>query len=113
MALRPRVFVWEGKISEVSTKKQDRLLREGEGLPGVTMARRPWAIDEYEALFRNNPPTEPAAPTGQVLTSTAQLLGRSPGAVAAQWVDVRSAVINSRTAASSQLIGYLRRPGWI
>ena len=74
---------------------------------------RPWTIQEYEVLFRENRPTRPSRPAGQTLANLAKVLERSPGAVSAQWDDARSAVLNSQTAASAQLIGNLRREGLI
>lgn len=73
----------------------------------------PWTTTDYERLFRDHPPTEPHAPRGEDLDALATTLQRSTGAVRAQWDDARSAVLNSQTAASTQLIGYLRRRGWL
>ena len=73
----------------------------------------PWTTTDYERLFRDHPPTEPQAPRGEDLESLATTLRRSTGAVRAQWDDARSAVLNSQTAASTQLIGYLRWRGWL
>ena len=73
----------------------------------------PWTTGDYECLFRDHPPTEPNAPGGDDLEALATTLRRSTGAVRAQWSDARSAVLNSQTAASSQLLGYLRRRGWL
>jgi hypothetical protein len=74
---------------------------------------RPWTIREYEALFRENPPTKPQQSAGQTLANLAKDLKRNPGVVSAQWADARSAVLSSETEASAQLIGYLRREGLI
>jgi hypothetical protein len=73
---------------------------------------RSWTIREYVRLFRDYPPNQPNAPAGRELEDLAVDLGRSTGAVLAQWNDGRSAVLNQRAAASSQLIGYLRRERW-
>ena len=74
---------------------------------------KPWTLGEYEELFRNHPPTQPTGPNGVALAKVAKAIGRTPGAVSAQWGDARSAVLGSATAASTQLIGYLRRQGWL
>lgn len=73
----------------------------------------PWTTSEYERLFKEHPPSEPHAPSGAALDGLAAEFGRSRGAVSAQWNDARSAVLNSQTAASAQLLGYLRRQGWL
>ena len=59
------------------------------------------------------PPTEPHAPAGDDLERLADAFERSPKAVHALWDDARSAVLNNQTAASMQLLGYLRRRGWL
>ena len=74
---------------------------------------QPWTTGEYERLFRDCPPTERHAPSREVLDELAAASGRSAKAVLAQWDDARSAVLKSQTAASSQLLGYLRRRGWL
>ena len=72
-----------------------------------------WTLSEYDRLFRDHPPTEPTAPHGDDLARIARDLDRSTGAIAAQWADARSAVLESTTAASEQLLGYLQRQGWL
>ena len=72
-----------------------------------------WTTSEYERLFRDYPPTEPHAPAGDDLERLADSFERSPKAVFAQWDDARSAVLDNQTAASAQLLGYLRRRGWL
>ena len=72
-----------------------------------------WTLSEYDRLFRDNPPTEASAPHGDALARIARELDRSTGAIAAQWNDARSAVLNSKTAASEQLLGYLERRAWL
>jgi hypothetical protein len=72
-----------------------------------------WTSSEYDGLFRDHPPTEPSAPHGPDLTSIGQEMARATGAVAAQWGDARSAVLGNKTAASEQLLDYLKRRGWI
>jgi hypothetical protein len=74
---------------------------------------KPWIEPDYDRLFRDHPPTEPSAPRGDDLARLAAELGRSTGAITAQWDDARSAVLRSRTAASEGLLGYLARGGWL
>jgi hypothetical protein len=73
----------------------------------------PWTISQYDLLFRDRAPTQPHAPAGTDLDELAGAFGRSAKAVLAQWDDARSAVLDNRTAASAQLVGYLRRRGWL
>ena len=74
---------------------------------------QPWTTREYDRLFRDHPPTEPNAPSGDALDELAAASDRSAKAIYAQWGDARSAVLNNQTAASGQLLGYLRRRGWL
>jgi hypothetical protein len=74
---------------------------------------QPWTTREYDRLFRDHPPTQPHAPLGGELDALASEFGRSTKAVFAQWDDARSAVLDNQTAASGQLLGYLRRRGWL
>ena len=74
---------------------------------------QPWTTREYDRLFRDHPPTEPHAPSGEILDELAAASGRSAKAVLAQWDDARSAILNSQTAASAQILRYLRRRGWL
>ena len=74
---------------------------------------QPWTTREYDRLFRDHPPTEPHAPSGDALDELAAASDRSAKAIYAQWDDARSAVLNNQTAASAQLLGYLRRRGWL
>lgn len=67
-----------------------------------------WTTSDYDRLFRDHPPTEPTAPHGDELAAIASDLHGSTGAIAAQWNDTRSAMLISKTAASGQLLGYLR-----
>jgi hypothetical protein len=68
---------------------------------------------DYDRLFRSHPPTEPAAPRGDDLQRIARDLGRSTGAISAQWDDARSAILGGRSAASEGLVSYLARRGWL
>ncbi len=76
------------------------------------MARR-WTTREYEVLFRDHPPIEPAAPSGEEVTSLGEALDRTTGAIVAQWDDARSSVLGSQTAASINLVDFLRGRGWL
>ncbi len=73
----------------------------------------PWTTGDYEVLFHDDPPTQPHRPAGEGLARLAATLGRSTGAVAAQWDDARTAVLGGKTMASAQLVGYMRRRGWL
>lgn len=72
-----------------------------------------WIEPDYERLFRDHPPTEPAAPRGDELLRIARDLGRSTGAISAQWDDARTAVLGGHSAASQGLLAYLRRRRWL
>ena len=72
-----------------------------------------WTISQYDLLFRDHAPSLPHAPAGTDLDELAGVFGRSAKAVRAQWDDARSAVLDNRTAASTQLLVYLRRRGWL
>jgi hypothetical protein len=72
-----------------------------------------WTDDEYEAIFRGRPPTEPEAPSAEETERLADELGRSAGAIRAQWDDARSLVLGQRNAASAALRDYLTRRGWL
>jgi hypothetical protein len=72
-----------------------------------------WIEPDYDRLFRDHPPTHSAAPRGDDLQRIARDLGRSAGAVSAQWDDARSSVLGSRSAASEGLVSYLQRRGWL
>ena len=72
-----------------------------------------WTTSEYNRLFQDRPPTQPHAPSGDELDALASEFGRSTKAVYAQWDDARCAVLKNKTAASGQLLGYLRRRGWL
>jgi hypothetical protein len=72
-----------------------------------------WTTNEYHRLFRDHPPTQAHAPSGVDLDELASDFDRSKKAVYAQWNDARSAVLNNETDASRQLLGFLRRSGWL
>jgi hypothetical protein len=63
-----------------------------------------WIEPDYDRLFRDHPPTEPTAPRGDELQRIARDLGRSTGAISAQWNDARSSVLGSRSATSEGLL---------
>ncbi len=73
----------------------------------------PWTDAEYEALFRDHPPTQPTAPTSAECAELGRTLGRSKGAIQAQWNDGRSLVLGNATAASRPLRDYMVRRGWL
>ena len=68
---------------------------------------------EYEAIFRDHPPTQPTPPARSECESLAAQFGRSPEAISAQWDDGRSLVLGQKTAASARLADYLARRGWL
>ena len=72
-----------------------------------------WEIGDYEVLFRDYPPTQPTAPTSGECNALGARLGRSRGAVKAQWDDARSLVLGQENAASEALGDYLRSRGWL
>jgi len=74
---------------------------------------RSWEIREYELLFRDRPPTQPTAPTTEECDALGARLGRSRGAVKAQWDDARSVVLCHKSAASAALRDYVRSRGWV
>ena len=71
-----------------------------------------WQIRDYDVLFQDHPPTEAAAPNRGECDRLALALGRSRGAVFAQWEDARSVVLGNKSAASQPLREYLHRRGW-
>jgi hypothetical protein len=72
-----------------------------------------WNDRDYDRLFESHPPTQPTAPTAAECAALGLKLGRSRGAVHAQWEDGRSAVLRKQSAASEHLRDYLRRRGWM
>jgi hypothetical protein len=72
-----------------------------------------WARSDYDRLFRDHPPTAPAAPTRAEAEAIGNELGRTLGAIKAQWDDARSLVLGSKSAASEPLRDYLRDRGWV
>jgi hypothetical protein len=72
-----------------------------------------WEDRDYPMLFRDYLPTQPIAPTAGECDALGMNLGRSRGAVLAQWNDGRSVVLGQKNAASEQLRDYLRRRGWL
>jgi hypothetical protein len=72
-----------------------------------------WEIRGYDVLFADHPPTQSVAPTGAECDALGLQLGRSRGAVKAQWDDARSAVLGSKSEASQPLRDYLRGRGWL
>lgn len=74
---------------------------------------RPWTHAEYQLLFEHWPPTDPSAPPRNEVDHLVQSLNRTSGAVLAQWNDARSSVLGNKSAASRQLVSYLRSRGWI
>jgi hypothetical protein len=74
---------------------------------------RRWDESQYEALFRNNPPTQPRAPTGDECAALARSLGRTSEAIRSQWDDGRSVVLGQVNDAASGLRDYLVQRGWL
>jgi hypothetical protein len=74
---------------------------------------RRWNKAEYRLLFRDHPPTNAHAPELGACESIAASINRTPGAIAAQWGDARSAVLGNATAASRGLRAYLQESGWL
>lgn len=72
-----------------------------------------WTEREYDVLFAGHPPTQPSRPTAGECDVLGRELGRSPGAIAAQWNDGRSLVLGQVGAASRALRDYLVRRGWL
>jgi hypothetical protein len=72
-----------------------------------------WTEPMYEAIFREHPPTQPTAPTRAECEALGRALGLSHGAVAAQWNDARSVVLDQKSAASNRLRDYLVRRGYL
>jgi hypothetical protein len=73
----------------------------------------PWTRREYDRLFRDYPPTEAHAPTRVEAEGIGHELGRTTGAIVAQWDDARSLILGNKSAASLQLRDYLRDMGWL
>jgi hypothetical protein len=73
---------------------------------------RHWTHAEYQLLFENWPPTDPSAPPQHEGDRLAQALHRTTGAVVSQWNDARSTILGNKSAASRQLLSYLRSRGW-
>ena len=74
-------------------------------------SHEPWDELEYRELFSRFPLTGPA-PTGDAGTHLARRLGRSPGALIAQWDDARGYCRGSEsTSASDGLKTYLDTNG--
>jgi hypothetical protein len=74
---------------------------------------RRWSEREYEALFRDSPPTEPRAPTTDDCAALSRSLGRTSKAIRSQWDDGRSLVLGHANDAASGLRDYLVRRGWL
>jgi hypothetical protein len=74
---------------------------------------RRWDDSQYEVLFRDNPPTEPLAPTTDECAALGRSLGRTPKAIRSQWDDGRSLVLGQVNDAASGLRDYLMRRGCI
>ena len=72
-----------------------------------------WTADEYQRLFSDHPPTEPHAPRRDELEVMSHEMDHAPDAIKAQWDDARSAVLESKSAASQGLLGYIGRRGWL
>lgn len=105
-----RIDEWRGR------RELERLRADQQHLSGQPLARRRtanWTDTDYDRLFRDHPPTEPIAPKGGEAAHLAIDLGRTTGAISAQWNDARSAVLGQKSAASQGLRAYLRRRGWL
>jgi len=74
---------------------------------------RRWSEREYEALFRDNPPTEPRAPSTGECAALGHSLGRTSDAIRSQWGDDRSLVLGHANDAARELRDYLVRRGWL
>jgi len=72
-----------------------------------------WSDDDYELLFGGYPPTERDAPLAEDCHRLGLALGRSSGAVLAQWNDGRSLVLGHTNDASAGLRDFLVRRGWL
>ena len=72
-----------------------------------------WSDDDYELIFRAYPPTETEAPLAEECNRLGLALGRSAGAVLAQWNDGRSLVLGHANDASGPLRDYFLRRGWL
>lgn len=74
---------------------------------------RGWNEGEYEAIFRDNPPTEPYAPTVNECAALGRSLGRTSKAIHSQWDDGRSLILGHKNDAARGLRDYLARRGWL
>jgi len=72
-----------------------------------------WPRKEYDRPFRDHPPTSPHAPSRAEAKAIGDELGRSTGAIVAQWDDARSLILGNKTDASLPLRDYLRDRGWL
>ena len=97
----------------VVIERRTRLRSEVTEPVDEAVAVQAWTEAEYEAIFRDHPPTQPTPPARSECESLAAQFGRSPEAISAHWDDGRSLVLGQKTAASARLADYLARRGWL
>jgi hypothetical protein len=71
-----------------------------------------WTIRDDAVLFADHPPIQSVAPTEAECDALGLRLGRTRGAVSAQWNDARSLVLGSKGAASQGSARLRSRP-WL